>query len=59
MTRTILKTVFVAGVIFAVLGFALRVAHEHDNSAMCERYGGKGAVYKNGSCWFPMGRLDG
>ena len=43
----------------AVLGLGLHFAHEHDNSVMCERYGGKGALYKNGSCWFPMSRLDG
>jgi hypothetical protein len=43
-----------------VLGaYALHVAHEHDNSVMCQRYGGPDAFYQDGSCWMPMGRLDG
>jgi hypothetical protein len=55
----VFKALFAVGFVLAVLGFALHVAHEHDNSAMCEKYGGKGAFYKGGSCWSPMGRLDG
>ena len=59
MTRTVIKAASVAIFIVAILGFALRVAHEHDNSTMCERYGGKGAFYSGGSCWSPMKRIDG
>lgn len=59
MIRTIIKAILVLALVMVMLGYALHIAHEHDNLLMCERYGGKGAVYKDGSCWMPMGTLNG
>jgi hypothetical protein len=59
MSVTIIKVVSVLTLVMVALGYALRIAHEHDNSLMCERYGGEGAVYKNGVCRMPMGNLNG
>jgi hypothetical protein len=54
MIRTALKAIFGLAFIMVVLGYALHAAHEHENLLMCERYGGKSAVYKSGICMMPM-----